>query len=122
MSEQNNYSNLIQKLSPNKGDLLVVTYPRPLTVEQRKRAIDGLTPLADRLGVQLLALEGGATAQLQQGVHALVEEQKKQTAILERMAEQQLLLIQALATEQDDQDPDAVPAIYMDGKPVRELP
>lgn len=117
-----NNSERIEKLSPNKGDLLVVTYPRPLTVEQRKLASDNLKPLADRLGVQLLALEGGATAQLQPGVHALVEEQKKQTAILERMAEQQLLLIQALAAEQDDQDPDAMPTSYLDGKPVRGLP
>lgn len=122
MNEQENYSTQIQKVSPNKGDLLVVTYPRPLTVEQRKRVIDGLTPLADRLGVQLLALEGGATAQLQPGVHALLEEQKKQTAILERMAEQQLLLIQALAAEQDEQDPDAPPTSYLDGKQVRGLP
>lgn len=117
-----NNSEQIEKLIPNKGDLLVVTYPRPLTVEQRKRVIDGLTPLADRLGVQLLALEGGATAQLQPGMHSLMEEQKKQTAILERMAEQQLLLIQALADEQDDQDPDALPTSYLDGKPVHGLP
>ncbi|MFL1556734.1 MULTISPECIES: hypothetical protein [unclassified Pseudomonas] len=51
-----------------------------------------------------------------------LEEQKKQTAILERMAEQQLLLIQALAAEQDDQDPDALATTYMDGTPVRGLP
>ncbi|MFL1495059.1 hypothetical protein [Pseudomonas antarctica] len=47
-----------------------------------------------------------------------LEEQRRQTAILERMAEQQLLLIQALAAEQDDQDPDAQPMNYMDGSKV----
>lgn len=51
-----------------------------------------------------------------------LKEQKKQTAILERMAEQQLLLIQALAAEQDEQDPDALAKTYMDGTPVRGLP
>lgn len=112
-----NTSEQIEKLSPNKGDLLVVSYPCPLTVEQRKRVIDGLTPLADRLEVQLLALEGGATAQLQPGLHALLEEHKKQTAILERMADQQSLLIRALAEDQGEQDPDARPLTYMDGTP-----
>jgi len=46
-------------------------------------------------------------------------EQKKQTAILSQMSEQQGLLIQALAEDQGDQDPDAVPAYYMDGTPCR---
>ena len=48
----------------------------------------------------------------------VLAEQKQQTAILERMAEQQLLLIQALADE-DDEDPDAMPSTYMDGSPCR---
>ena len=47
----------------------------------------------------------------------VLSEQRQQTAILSRMAEQQLLLIQALAGE-DDEDPDAVPTTYMDGSPV----
>ena len=45
----------------------------------------------------------------------VLTEQKQQTAILNRMAEQQLLLIQALAD--DDEDPDAMPSTYMDGTP-----
>ena len=48
----------------------------------------------------------------------VLTEQKQQTAILNRMAEQQLLLIQALALE-DDEDPDAMPSTYMDGTPCR---
>lgn len=50
---------------------------------------------------------------------AILSEQTKQTAILERMAEQQSLLIQALAEDQSEQDPDAQPATYMDGTPCR---
>lgn len=117
MSEHFNYSDQIQKMSPAKGDLLVVTCPSPLTMEQRKRMADNLAPLADRLGVQLLVLDGGATAQLQPGIRGLLDEQKKQTAILERLAEQQSLLIQALAEDQIEQDPDARPLAYMDGTP-----
>ena len=49
----------------------------------------------------------------------VLAEQKKQTAILEQMASQQSLLIQALAEDQDEQDPDALPTTYMDGSPVR---
>ena len=48
----------------------------------------------------------------------ILNEQKKQTAILERMAEQQSLLIQAMA-EDDREDSDAQPLTYMDGTPCR---
>lgn len=48
----------------------------------------------------------------------ILTEQKQQTAILNRMAEQQLLLIQAMADE-GDVDPDAMPSTYMDGTPCR---
>lgn len=53
-------------------------------------------------------------------LNQILGEQVKQTAILERMAEQQGLLIQALAEDQTEQDPDALPATYMDGSPVNE--
>ena len=56
-----------------------------------------------------------------QAISYLVEilsEQKKQTAILERMAEQQTLLIQAMA-EDEREDSDAQPLTYMDGTPCR---
>ncbi|MDI2594099.1 hypothetical protein POF45_22090 [Pseudomonas sp. 681] len=48
----------------------------------------------------------------------ILAEQKKQTATLERIAQQQGLLIQALAEDQG-QDPEAVPLTYMDGTPCR---
>lgn len=48
----------------------------------------------------------------------VLAEQKQQTAILNRMAEQQLLLIQALADD-GDEDSDAMPSTYMDGTPCR---
>jgi hypothetical protein len=48
----------------------------------------------------------------------MLAEMRKQTAILERMERQQSLLIQALAEDQGE-DPDAPPSIYMDGTPCR---
>ena len=54
---------------------------------------------------------------LTQALQAILDEQKKQTAILERMAEQQGLLIQALADDQGE-DPDAPPMTYMYGSKV----
>lgn len=53
---------------------------------------------------------------LAQHLQDSLEEQKKQTAILERMERHQSILIQALAEEQD---PDAPPSTYMDGRPCR---
>lgn len=48
----------------------------------------------------------------------ILSEQKRQTAILERMAEQQSQLIQAMA-EGEPEDSDAQPLTYMDGTPCR---
>ncbi|MBE8590831.1 hypothetical protein IQK56_07745 [Pseudomonas sp. MAFF 301449] len=47
----------------------------------------------------------------------MLAEMKKQTALLERMETNQSILIQALAEDQADQDPDARPLTYMDGTP-----
>lgn len=49
----------------------------------------------------------------------MLAEMKKQTALLERMETHQALLIQALAEDQAEQDPDARPLTYMDGTPCR---
>ena len=48
----------------------------------------------------------------------VLAEQKQQTAILGRMADQQLMLIQAMG-EGEPEDPDAQPQTYMDGTPCR---
>lgn len=49
----------------------------------------------------------------------MLSEMKKQTALLERMETNQAILIQALAEEQGEQDPEAPPLMYMDGTPCR---
>lgn len=48
----------------------------------------------------------------------LLAEQKKQTALLEKIAKQQILMIEVLADEQGEQDPDSLPLTYMDGSKV----
>ncbi|MGU9830190.1 hypothetical protein [Pseudomonas sp. LF242] len=48
----------------------------------------------------------------------LLTEQKKQTSLLEQIARQQILMIEVLADEQGEQDPDAIPLTYMDGSKV----
>lgn len=48
----------------------------------------------------------------------LLTEQKKQTSLLEQIAKQQILMIEVLADEQGEQDPDALALIYMDGSKV----
>jgi hypothetical protein len=45
----------------------------------------------------------------------VLAEQVRQTALLQRMADQQLMLIQAMANEPED--PEALPLTYMDGSP-----
>lgn len=49
----------------------------------------------------------------------MLAEMKKLTALLERLEKHQALLIQALADDQAEQDPDARPLTYMDGTPCR---
>lgn len=48
----------------------------------------------------------------------ILAEQKKQTALLEQIAKHQVLMIEVLADEQGDDDPDAAPTTYMDGSRV----
>lgn len=48
----------------------------------------------------------------------MLDEQKKQTVLLEQIATQSLVLIEALA-DGDGPDPDAPPLTYMDGSPCR---
>ena len=55
---------------------------------------------------------------LTQFLQASLEEQKKQTALLEQIAKQQILMIEVLADEQGEQDPDAMPMTYIDGSKV----
>lgn len=49
----------------------------------------------------------------------MLAEMKKQTALMERMEANQSMLIQALAQDQAEQDPEAPPMTYMDGTPCR---
>lgn len=48
----------------------------------------------------------------------MLDEQKKQTVLLEQIATQSLALIEALA-DGDGPDADAPPLTYMDGSPCR---
>ncbi|KOP52589.1 hypothetical protein OX90_14550 [Pseudomonas coronafaciens pv. porri] len=48
----------------------------------------------------------------------ILAEQVKQTQLLQRVAEQQALLIDALS-EEEPEDPDAQPLTYLDGTPCR---
>ncbi|MBK5002933.1 hypothetical protein IAE37_005209 [Pseudomonas sp. S31] len=48
----------------------------------------------------------------------ILEQQQKQTSLLETIAGQNLALIEALADE-DEADPDATPKTYLSGAPCR---
>ncbi|WP_346400754.1 hypothetical protein [Pseudomonas syringae] len=48
----------------------------------------------------------------------ILAEQMKQYELLQRMAEQQTLLIDALS-EEEPEDPDTQPLTYLDGTPCR---
>ncbi|MCO7575338.1 MULTISPECIES: hypothetical protein [Pseudomonas chlororaphis group] len=117
MNEHGTCSQQIEKLSPKTGDLLVVSIPHLMTKEQRERMSSALQAHAERMGFKALVLDGGATAQLQPDLGELLAEQRKQTALLEQIATQNLALIEALA---DDQglDPEQQPMSYLSGAPV----
>ncbi|WP_176506973.1 MULTISPECIES: hypothetical protein [Pseudomonas] len=116
MSEHENFSHQIEKLSPKKGDLLVVNVPFPIKAEVRDRLTQHLAGAADRLSCELIVLEAGITAQLQPSFSDVLAEQQKQTALLEQIATQNLALIEALA---DEGDGDAPPSTYLSGAPCR---
>ncbi len=118
MSEQQPFSQQIEKLTPKQGDLLVITIPHVLTSAQRETASIQMQAQAEQLGYRAIVLDGGITAQLQPNMADLLAEQQKQTALLEQIATQNLALIEALADDEDG-DPDAPPSTYLDGSPCR---
>lgn len=107
----------IEKMSPKKGDLLVVNVPFPIKAEVRERLTQHLAGTADRLNCELVVLEAGITAQLQPSVSDLLAEQRKQTALLEQIATQNLALIEALADD-NGLDEDAPQLNYLSGAPI----
>lgn len=118
MNEQQAYSQQIEKLSPQQGDLLVITIPQVLSIDQRERATALAEMQAERLGVRTLLLDGGANAQLQPSMVELLAEMQKQTSLLQTIADQNLAVIDALADEADD-DQDRQPTHYLDGTPCQ---
>ncbi|WP_269805885.1 MULTISPECIES: hypothetical protein [Pseudomonas] len=118
MSEQQAYSEQIQKLNPKKGDLLVINVPFPIKAEVRERLTQHLAGTADRLNCELIVLEAGITAQLQPSFSDVLAEQQKQTALLEQIATQNLALIEALAYDQT-QDDDTPQLNYLSGAPIQ---
>ncbi|VVN74187.1 hypothetical protein [Pseudomonas fluorescens] len=114
MSEPIDYLAQIQKLNPRPGDLLVI-YPETwLTLEQHERVIKSLSPFAESMGCRVLVTQPGLQVSLQSDPAALLAEMRKQTSILEAMAEQQAMMVQALA-DGEEEDPDTQPRTYMDG-------
>lgn len=117
MSEQEAYSQQIEKLNPKPGDLLVISIPHLLTQDQREKVQAMMQAQAERLGFQALVLDGGITASVQPNMADLLAGQQKQTALLETIASQNLALMEALADGEGD-GPDAVPTNYLSGAPV----
>ncbi|WP_447651567.1 hypothetical protein [Pseudomonas abietaniphila] len=119
MNEQHNYSEQIRKLSPMPGDLMVMNVSNALTPIQRERITEALGPLAKKLGCQLMLLEPGMTLSLQIDPVAVMAEQKKQTALLEQLVEQQSALLDAMADDvrADEEDRQTT---YLDGSPMNE--
>jgi hypothetical protein len=115
MNELQNYSDQIKKLSPKQGDLMVLKVEQILSMSQRNKISEFLSPIAGELGCKFLIVDPGMDISLHVDPSAQFAEQQKQTALLESILEQQTLLIQALA--EPDEDPDAQPRTYMDGSP-----
>ncbi|POP79277.1 hypothetical protein [Pseudomonas syringae] len=104
----------IQKLTPSKGDLLVIYPEKPMTELQHERVTKSLEPFAQRIGCNLLVSQPGIQVALQPNGAAILGEMRKQTELLRLMTEQQVILIEALAGSEAE-DPDAEPTHYMDG-------
>ncbi|EPM43226.1 hypothetical protein [Pseudomonas syringae] len=110
----NSLQRKIQKLSPNKGDLLVIYPDRSMTILQHDQLTKSLEPFAARIGCNLLVSQPGIQVDLQPNSAAILDEMRKQTELLRLMTKQQVMLIDALAGS-EAADPDAEPSHYMDG-------
>lgn len=119
MGEQEAFSQQIKQLSPSQGDLLVISVPNILTQDQLQKIQVSLQAQAEQLGYKTLVVYDGITAQLQPSIADLLAEQQKQTALLEKIAGQNLDLIVALSEGDSDDAIDALVPTYLNGSPIR---
>lgn len=57
-------------------------------------------------------------SRIEWALSSLVASIDQQTAAMDRLADSNVLLAQAMLTPPDEEDPDAPPATFMDGTPI----
>lgn len=100
-------------MSGRAESLLLVKVSERLTVEQMERIRSCISPLAEKMGMQLAicdeGMDIGIASDLAPTLNRLLEEQVQTNQLL-------MMLIEAMGEE--DADPDDEPVTYMDGTPV----
>lgn len=99
-------------MKDQEGLLLVVKAKGRLTPEQAEKIQSLLTPIAEKMGITPLIVDEGLDVGVHSDIRPLLEEQ-----LTEQRKTNQLLLMLIEALSEDD-DPDAEPLRYMDGKQI----
>lgn len=98
--------------------LLVLSTQDHLNESQLRLLKEYGQTVADSMGMSFAVLPGGVKAAVHSDIRDLVEAMKAQAAAIAALAESNMLLIEAVAQDGEDSDPDAAPRTYMDGSPV----
>ena len=101
-------------MSEQEKSLLVLSTSKPITQQQKELMAEAITPIANSMGMAALILTDGIEVGIHSDIRPLMQAMiDKQQTTNELLA----ALVDALA--EDGGDPDAPPARYMDGTPVR---
>lgn len=103
---------------PTQKPLLVLSTQAHLPPDQLGRLREYGQTLAESVGMTLAVMSGGIKTEVHHDIGSLVEAIKLQTQAITALAESNMMLVEAMGQE-DGGDPDAPPAYYMDGTPVR---
>ncbi len=99
--------------------ILTVSATRPLRAEDVKRLADGLAPLRESLGCEVLVLPEGQEIALHSCVSPVVSAIEQNTAAVREMAAACMALVAAMAEAEDVDSSDF--GYNLDGSPVAGL-
>lgn len=86
--------------------LLVITSEFPLSADTRERIVQAFSPIAEQVGMLVAVMDQGLKAEVHRDLSHLVEALQAQTHAIQMLIEQNAALIQAMADEEEEGEPD----------------
>lgn len=99
-------------MSEQNKSLLAIKLQQKITSEQRKHILEAVTPVAKSMGMKPLVLDGGIDVGIHSDIKPLIE---RQLVLQQQTNELLLMLVDAIAGDEDEAGDEAMPPVYLDG-------